>query len=292
MRVRGLDLASLAPPAVWAVQPFLLGPLLGDALDPTSETFRRVASIGAWGWWFIVLVALVVHRPVTLSLGRVGAAAALPAALWAAAATEADTTALVGVVSATVAGMVPLLPVVGERFIDGESYGDERRYPLRPPAPVLVVLLVPTWAITVAGVVAGPLLLAARLWVAGGIALVVGVVVSVLGFAALHRLTRRFLVFVPNGVVVHDPDVLREPVLFAGRDVVGLAPAPDDATGVDCTNQALGLALELRLSRPVSLPVVTGPTTTEDQRASSILISPSRPAAVLATATDRGIPLA
>ena len=292
MRARGLDLTSIAPPAVWAVQPFLLGPLLSEALDDTSESFRRVATIGAWSWWFVVLVALVVHRPVALSVGRIGAAAAFPAALWAAAATEADATAAIAVASAAVAGMVPLLPAVGERFVDGESYGDERRFPLRPPGVVLVAFLVPTWAVTVAGLATGPLLLGAELWVAGGIAVVLGVPMAVVGFAALHRLTRRFLVFVPNGLVVHDPQVLREPVLFAGRDIVGLAPAPDDTSGLDCTNQALGLALELRVSEPVSLPIVTGPTTTEEQRARSILVSPSRPASVLATAADRGVPIA
>ena len=65
---------------------------------------------------------------------------------------------------------------------------------------------------------------------------------------ALHRLTNRFLVFVPNGLVVHDATQLREPVLFVKRESAGLAPAPADTTAKDITAAALGLALELRFA--------------------------------------------
>jgi hypothetical protein len=116
--------------------------------------------------------------------------------------------------------------------------------------------------------------------------------VAVVGFAALHRLTRRFLVFVPNGLVIHDRSALREPVLFVTNEITGLAPATDDSPATDLTTQALGLALELRLAEPAELPVVSGRTATENQLVRSILVAPARPAAVLAHAADRGFPIA
>jgi hypothetical protein len=40
--------------AVWVVQPFTLGPLLGDALEPTRELFRTATSCALWVWWLDV----------------------------------------------------------------------------------------------------------------------------------------------------------------------------------------------------------------------------------------------
>ena len=74
---------------------------------------------------------------------------------------------------------------------------------------------------------------------AGAIVTVVGFGVAWFPLNALHRLTNRFLVFVPNGLVVHDPTQLREPVLFVKREIAGLAPAPADTTAKDITAAAL-----------------------------------------------------
>ena len=71
----------------------------------------------------------------------------------------------------------------------------------------------------------GPLLLAARQWVAGGVLTVAGVVVVVVLARALHQLARRWLVFVPAGVVLHDPLGLVEPVLLIRAHVRSFAAA-------------------------------------------------------------------
>ena len=49
------------------------------------------------------------------------------------------------------------------------------------------------------------------------------------------RLTGRFIVFEPNGLVIRDLTVLREPVLFGRREIVGPAPALADAEALDLT---------------------------------------------------------
>lgn len=280
------------PAAVWVVQPFLVGSLLGDALEPADDPFRSVASWGAWGWWLIVLVALAVPRPIALVVARVGVPAAVPAAIWAAAETDDATGATVGLVSAAIAALAVLAPGVADRFVDGASYGDERRFALRPPGPVLVAVLVPGWAVLVAGLTAGPLLLADGQWAAGAIALALGLPLAAVGLHALLRLADRFLVFVPNGLVVRDPLSLREPVLLPRGEIAGLAPAPADTTATDLTAAALGLALEVRLEHPAVLPVVTGRTTTEERAVEAVLISPSRPATVMQVAHARGITIA
>ena len=282
---------------LWAIAPFTIGELIGEALHPASDPFRTTVSIGAWGAWAAVLVAIAVPRPVTLTIARLGTAGGLGAAAWAAIVVAGrddpdGLVILVGVAVAVVAVFALLVPGMGDRFVDGISYGDERRFLLRAPGPVLVAALVPSVAIVVVGLTAGPLLLADERWVAGAIITVIGWAAAWFPLNALHRLTNRFLVFVPNGLVVHDPTVIREPVLFVTREIAGLAPAASDTLATDFTSSALGLALELRLTAPAEIPVVTGRTETEEQAVRSLLVAPTRPGAVVRTALERGLPIA
>ncbi len=284
--------------AVWIVQPFSAGVVIGEALGDATEPFRTSVSVAAWIAWLVILLAIAVPRPATLTIARVGTAGGLIGTLWAAWDVEANhtdtgaTTLTIGLAASIAAVATINLPGVADRFLDGVSYGDERRFALRVPGPVLVVALIPSVLIVIAGLSAGPLLLADERWVGGAIVAVVGFGVAWFPLNALHRLTKRFLVFVPNGLVVHDPTQLREPVLFAKREIAGLAPAPADTTAKDITAAALGLALELRFATPTDLSFVSGRTTTDNETVRSLLIAPTRPTAVMATALERGITIA
>lgn len=283
--------------ALWVIAPFTLGELIGEALHPATDPFRTSVSIGAWAAWSVVLVAIAVPRPVSLTVARLGTAGGLAAAIWAAVVVGGrddpeGLVILLGVVIAVLSVFALLVPGMGDRFVDGVSYGDERRFLLRAPGPVLLAAVLPSVVIVLVGLAAGPLLLADERWVAGAIATAIGWVAAWFPLNALHRLTNRFLVFVPNGLVVHDPTTIREPVLFVTREIAGLAPAAPDTVATDFTSSALGLVLELRLTAPAEIPVVTGRTETEARAVRSLLVAPTRPGAVVKTALDRGLPIA
>ena len=70
--------------------PLTLGPLLADALDPRADEFRSTVSVGCWVVWAATLVAMLVPRDLTLTVVRVVVPAAVPAAAWAALATDDD----------------------------------------------------------------------------------------------------------------------------------------------------------------------------------------------------------
>ena len=124
--------------ASWAVLPLVLGPLLADALDPRDAVFRRGVSVALWVLWALTLVATAVPRPVTLTLVRIVVPASGVGAVWAAVADGAHTRTAVGLVGAAVATVSALLPTTGDAFADGASYGDERRFLLRPPGAFLL----------------------------------------------------------------------------------------------------------------------------------------------------------
>ena len=66
----------------------------------------------------------------------------------------------------------------------------------------------------------------------------------------LHRLSQRWFVFVPAGVVVVDQMALTDSLLVQRQRVDSIGPAPADTQANDLTVGAIGLALELRLTEP------------------------------------------
>jgi hypothetical protein len=141
---------------------------------------------------------------------------------------------------------------------------------------------------------AGPLLLAARAWVAGAVLSVVGLALAVLLGRRFHRLTLRWFVFVPAGVVVRDPLVLADTAMFRRPDVRELALALADTTATDLTGRALGPAIEVDLG---GRGRITLAGTLSDRQGQGVeiggfLVSPSRPGRLLAEAERRSYPVA
>jgi hypothetical protein len=187
---------------------------------------------------------------------------------------------------------VVLAAFVGDGFVNGSSYGDERRLPLRPPAPLLAGPVPLAWAACVAGAVTGPLLLAAGAPLGGAVALVAGWAVAAATARALHGLARRWLVFVPAGFVVHDPLTLADPVLCPRAQVRRIGPAPADTAAADFTAGALGLALQVDLTGPVPAVARAGRRASGPVEATGVaafLVAPSRPGEVLRVARSRRV---
>lgn len=272
--------------ALWASFPWSVGGLLGEALAGTGPAFGATATVGAWAAWALGLTALLVPHTVSLTAARVLAPAVLAAACWATAASGPSGEAALALAVATAATIGVLSPLVGARFIDATSYGYERRLALRAPAAVLAGALVPAWALTVGGVSAGPLLWAAGHWVLGPVVSIAGWLIAAAGIRSLHSLARRWLVYVPAGLVLHDRMALAEPMLFRRPVIASLGPALAGSDARDCTAGAAGLVFELRLAEPVA---VTPARSSSPEKVSALLVVPTRPAAVLAEARKRRI---
>ena len=229
----------------------------------------------------------------SLTALRVAAPAALLTANWAALAHDASALGALGVGAAALHVVAAFAPTTGDVFVNGSSYGHERRLPLRVPGPVLLGPLLLAWAAVVAPLVAGPLLLAARAWIAGAAVLVLGLPLAGVGVRSLHGLARRWLVLVPAGLVLHDHQALVEPVLFPRRTIRRLHPATVDeaADAVDATQGAFGLALALDLAEPVVVSPRRPDGEVELEAASRVLFTPTRPGVVLREAAARRIPV-
>ena len=278
--------------AVWFVLPFSVGPSFGDALSTRSAAVRLTAIALAWAWWGLGLLSTLVPHPIGLVVVRVGTPLALSAAVWAT--TTGEPSSVVSGFGLAVSAVICALSFssnTGHLYVNGPAYPNERRYLLRPPALLLLGPIPLAGAVAGVGTVLGPLLVASREWVVGGFALTIGVVAVLVAARALYVLTRRFLVFVPAGFVVHDFESLRDPVLFKRQMIEGIRAAAADSDSLDLTAKAPGLAIEVMLREKVEITKVRNSRDTgEVGKTARFLVVPSMPGRFLAAAIKRRYP--
>ena len=271
---------------LWAGLPFTTGPALAGALDSASRPVQLVASTLLWLGWAVAMVATFAPHPLALTALRVVAPAAVVGAMAAAAGGEPSALA---VAWATVACAWTFAPAIGAMCVNGPAYPNERRFLLRPPGPLLAGPLPLAWALAVAGVAAGPLLLASRQWVLGGVVLLVGWPAAGLLLKSIHNLSRRWAVFVPAGVVLHDPVVLFDPTLFRRQDITAFRPATAADTGsYDLSQRAPGLGIQLELAEMTTVTLLKpGRREGVAIHATGLRFTPTRPGAVIEEARRR-----
>jgi hypothetical protein len=275
---------------VWASLPFTGATAFGRIFADASVPVTLVGSIGLWVGWILVLTSSLVPTTVSLTVLRLASPGAVVAAVAAAARHAGDLAAVVAIVVSIMAVGIAFSAEFGGLFVQGSAYGDESRFPLRPPGPLVVAPLPLGWALTFATVVAGPLMLAARLWLIGALVTVVGAALAWLFGRRCHRLSRRFLVLVPAGIVVHDHLVLSDTSMFRKSDIANVGLALDTTEAADLTGKALGNAVEITLKDFDTIVLAGTPKkpggTALHVRA--VLVSPSRPGRVLTEAARRG----
>ncbi len=275
----------------WATLPLSTGALVDDIAGDWSSAARWTAALLAWGLWVAALVGLLVRRPWGLTALRL--AAPLPVVVAIVGAAGSDGSWIAAAHGAAVL-VLALLPEVGAHVVDGLSYGDERRLILRVPFALVAGPIPLVWALVVAGVVSGPFVLAAGGRVLGALLVVIGFPIAWMGVRSLHQLSRRWIVFVPNGFVVHDLLATREPFLLRRQDVLAIGPAAididlSDETLIDLSSNALGVVLDVQLDGDIEVVPVSR-RVAEVKVVQRVLVTPSRPGAVLREARARRIP--
>lgn len=245
-RIRPEHVVTATALAAWA--------LLGVA-SPWSAVADDAAlsnTLTVWGWvlWFTATIAVLVPSPISATATRiitplavvVAAAAASPVALFA----------------AILAAIVVRSGVFVDHMVQGGAYGDETRFALRTPVPYLAPALI-GWLILVGTLVGGTVLTAARQWAVGVPLTIVGVLAAPVLVRRLHRLSRRWLVLVPAGLVIHDHLALAETVMSPRSKIASMRVVDASTDAADLTGGALGarLAVELREADKVIVSSIT-----------------------------------
>jgi hypothetical protein len=128
--------------------------------------------------------------------------------------------------------------------------------------------------------------------VVGVVLTVASVAFSVFLLPRFHRLSRRWVVLVPAGFVLHDHVVLAETVMFPARTLTRARLALADTEAADLTGPAGGHAVEVTLAESTTV-VLTGARDAPGGRALHVLaflVAPTRPGQLLRAVGERSIP--
>lgn len=241
-----------------------------------SRSGAVAAVLIAWGWslWTLVATALLVGAPASLTCVRL----VTPLALIVSVAARSPWS----LVAALVAVLTGLNASFADRMVQGGAYGRETRFALRVPIPQIAPAAV-AWMILSAALIGGSLLTAARQWFVGIPLLAVGVALAFRTPGHLHRLSRRWLVIVPTGLVVHDHLVLAETFMARGSRITSISIADHAGEAADLTGGTLGERVTVALTeadKVVISPITARALgTTEALHVLSFAVAPVRPRA-------------
>ena len=253
---------------------------LSQAIDGLNTGLT--ATISTWLLWVTGAVAVFVGSPLTLTLARTTLPLSIPVAVVLLIAGANVPLSTVGLVASLIASYSVFTAEVGQRWVQFAAYGAERRFPLRAP----LGFAVPAVMLWVLVAVLGSYAVVSAEGSQTALAVVLGAIaaaLAALGSTRWHRLSCRWLVLVPAGVVIHDPLVLMETAMWRSHVVSGATLAPAETEAADLTGPATGPALEISLRSSETVVLAAGRKTPEGRalHLTAALIAPSRPGAAL-----------
>ena len=236
-------ISTLLARLAWPVRVlWIVAALLPNALTADGTT----QSVLLWVLWGLVALATWLHHPISLTVVRCitpvvtgWLLADLPDASW-------DVLRVVSAVCSVIALMLVFTAEYGLLHAQAGVYGDEHRYLLKIPAPLILPTLL-AWGLLVLFICTPPLLLANNNLIAGVPGLLIGALLLWKLAPQLHRLSCRWLVRVPAGWVVHDNVVLSENLMVRKHDVVSMQLALAGSEAIDLSGMTRGVPIEVQL---------------------------------------------
>lgn len=282
----------------WLLRLIWVGVLVagGPAIDGATESSTAVAADVlrwvAFAGWTAGVVAMAIPSVTSLTAVRLIVPVSVPVAVIAVAGGADSGPGVAFVAASLLATLAAFSADFGRPFVQASAYGEEDRHLLRPPAAYALASII-SWAIWAALLIGAPLLLAGERWILGCSASVGAVLGAVLGWPRWHRLSRRWFVVVPIGVVIHDDLVLAQTVMLRRQELAGLRLAPAGTEAADLSGPASGHAVEITTKETTTAVYAATPKTPGGTaiHLRACLVAPSRPGQALQAAAARRLPV-
>ena len=290
--MEGKHIDKMTPVVVWAsrlsvIATGLAVPLLNNALRQMSSLTGISSTVGIWLLWSIALLCTLVPSSSALTAIRL----ALPTIFVIVAAAAVAIGISSGVAAALAISLLASLLIfsgdIGDSFVQLAAYGDERRYILRcPPAMLLVQVL--SWLVWLTLTIVAINLLASDALILGAIVAIVALLLAIVLPRRFHRFSRRWLVSVPAGLVIHDHVVLAETAMFMNNAVieVGIDLAPSEAADLSGKCSGVGLLIALKDFDTVVLAATPKTPGGSAIHVKSMRVCPTRPGRAITELTS------
>lgn len=220
-------------------------PLLDSALTDMRSATRFVSVLALWAVWAGALLCVLVPASSSLTALRL----LVPihtATTWLIVVTHSDGgpgwSSILAVALSSVATIAAMSGEVGRHWVQLSAYGDERRFLLSCP-PTMIAAQVFAWMVWFGLALTAVTTLTkadptATQSIIGFVAGAMSLAGAILLPRRFHRFSRRWLVWVPAGLVVHDQVLLAETAMMSKRSLAavdvwhpGDEPAPLDLIG-------------------------------------------------------------
>lgn len=280
------------PVVVWAsrlsvIATGLAVPLLNNALRQMSSPTGISSTVAIWLLWSIALLCTLVPSSSALTAIRL----ALPTIFVIVAAVAVAIGVSSGIVAALAISLLASLLIfsgdIGNSFVQLSAYGDERRFLLRcPPAMLLVQVL--SWLVWLTLAIFAINLLASDALILGAIVAIAALLLTIVLPRRFHRFSRRWLVSVPAGLVIHDHVVLAETAMFMNNAIIeiGVDLAPSEAADLSGKCPGVGLLIALKDFDTVVLAATPKTPGGSAIHVKSMRICPTRPGRAITELTS------
>ncbi|NCZ87641.1 MAG: hypothetical protein EBY92_00360 [Actinobacteria bacterium] len=222
----------------------------GETLRASDDVGRASAVVLLWLAWAVVAFGMIVLHPLSLAAVR-WLSPMIAIHVWWMALVADDApevwARLAAVGCALVVVVVMLRADFGARHVQAAAYGHERRHLLRPPVAVMLpsaLVWLVAWALGAVALLVEPS-------IATAIAALASALLAAFGWRRVSVLAQRWLVFVPAGIAVHDPLMLRDTFMVRRHDVraVGTADmSPLSDESFDITGTTWGQPVQITLA--------------------------------------------
>ena len=203
-------------------------------------------GIVAWNLWAVVAIGTWIHHPISLTTVRcLAPIVVFYSAVYAL--SESFNSLNIAVVTCGIISLMLMFTAdYGSAHVQAGAYGNERRFLLRIPAPVVLPTLI-TWAVFATVLVVLENAVQSENYVLG-IPLLLALIAMSWKFAPqMHRLSKRWLVRVPAGWVVHDDLMLAENLLIRSHNLVAINFALADSDALDLSGMTRGVPIQISL---------------------------------------------
>lgn len=203
-------------------------------------------GIVAWILWAVVAIGTWIHHPISLTTIRcLAPIAVFYSAVYAL--SESLSSLNIAVVTCGIISLMLMYTAdYGSAHVQAGAYGNERRFLLRIPAPVVLPTLI-TWALFATVLVVLENAVQSENYVLS-IPLLLALIAMSWKFAPqMHRLSKRWLVRVPAGWVVHDDLMLAENLLIRSHNLTAMDFALADSEALDLSGMTRGVPIQISL---------------------------------------------